>query len=113
MIPREFDVLHDQGRFVVLSSPRGKTLFDFHDLCNRPSHTIIGAYNWSHPVRGTLDYPWTMLRHSELFLELLAEKELDVTSLITHRSHYSEAPRLYEMLLQDRSDAMGVLLDWN
>lgn len=113
LIPREFAALHNQGRFVVLSSPREKTLFDFHDLCNRPSHTIIGAHNWSHPAQGTLDYPWTMLRHSELFFELAAEKEIDTASLITHRAHYSDAPRLYAMLLQDRANAMGVLLDWN
>ena len=113
LIPREFEALHNQGRFVLLSSPHGKTSFDFHDLCNRPSHTIIGAHNWSHPAQGTPDYPWTMLRHSELFFDLTAEKALDATSLITHRAHYSEAPRLYKMLLQDRTNALGVILDWN
>ena len=36
------------GRFIVLSSPRGAVLFDFHDLCNRPSFTIISIHHNSH-----------------------------------------------------------------
>ncbi|HYA21623.1 MAG TPA: zinc-binding alcohol dehydrogenase, partial [Thermoproteota archaeon] len=32
LIPKEFGCLREQGTFVVLSSPRGKTAFDFHDL---------------------------------------------------------------------------------
>jgi threonine dehydrogenase-like Zn-dependent dehydrogenase len=112
LIPRQFEVLHDQGRFVVLSSPRGKSTFDFHDLCNRPSYTIIGAHNLSHPPHSTLDYPWTMHRHAELFFDLVAEGALAIDPLISHREHYTAAPRLYNMLLSDRRNAMKVILDW-
>ena len=49
LIPMEFEVLRDQGRFLVLSSPRDATLFDFHDLCNRRSLSIVGAHGFSHP----------------------------------------------------------------
>ena len=112
LIPKQFETLHRQGRYVVLSSPRGKTSFDFHDLCNAPSYTIIGAHNMSHPPLATPDYPWTMHRHAELFFDLVAEGELDIDPLISHRERYTEAPRLYDMLLRDRSAAMGVVLDW-
>ena len=33
-------------------------------------------------------------------------------TLLTHREPFTEACRLYAMLLQDRSQAMGVLLTW-
>ena len=112
LIPKQFETLHRQGRFVVLSSPRGKTAFDFHDLCNAPSYTIIGAHNMSHPPLATPDYPWTMHRHAELFFDLVAEGALSVDLLISHRERYTEAPRLYNMLLRDRSTAMGIVLDW-
>jgi 2-desacetyl-2-hydroxyethyl bacteriochlorophyllide A dehydrogenase len=112
LIPKQFETLHKQGRFVVLSSPRGKTSFDFHDLCNAPSYTIIGVHNMSHPPVATLDYPWTMHRHAELFFDLVADGVLAIEPLISHRERYCEARRLYEMLLRDRSDAMGIVLDW-
>ena len=113
LITKEFDVLRRQGKFVVLSSPRGKTLFDFHDLCNAPSYSIIGVHCGSHPECATLDNQWTMNRHSEFFFDLVADGELVVRPLISHRERFSEAPRVYEMLLGDRSNAMGVVRDWS
>jgi len=112
LIPNEFSYLREQGRFVVLSSPRGPTTFDFHDLCNSPSFTIIGAHNGSHPRFPTADNPWTKQRHVELYFDLVADGEMDVNALISHRVPYQEAPRIYQLLLQDRSQAMGVILIW-
>jgi len=112
LILSEFKVLRRQGRFVVLSSPRGPTLFDFHDLCNSPSFTIIGTHNSSHPPVETPDNPWTMKKHSELFFDLVVSGEINVKALITHREPYKKAPELYAMLLKDRTQAMGVILDW-
>lgn len=112
LIPGEFDSLHRQGCFVVMSSPRDKTLFDFHDLCNCPSHTIIGAHNYSHPEHPTLENPWTMERHSELFFDLVADGELDVKRMISHRVNWRQAPEIYGRLLEDRSQYMGIVFDW-
>lgn len=112
IIPREFAVLRNQGRFVVLSSPRGASQFDFHDLCNAPSFTIIGAHNGSHPETETPGNPWTKKRDVELFFDLLAAGDISVDGLISHRERYTEAPRIYKMLLEDRSEAMGVVFDW-
>jgi len=92
-IPNQVRVLRKQGRFVILSSPRGPCLFDFHDLCNSPSYTIIGAHNSSHPQAETLNNPWTNHRHAELFFDLVADGRLDVGRLISHRLPYSDAPR--------------------
>lgn len=112
LIPSEFRILRKQGHFVVLSSPRGETTFDFHDLCNSPSFTIIGAHNSSHPAHATPENPWTMKRHFELFVDLIADHELDVSPLISHREPYGRAVELYQMLLRDRSQAMGVVFEW-
>jgi 2-desacetyl-2-hydroxyethyl bacteriochlorophyllide A dehydrogenase len=112
LIPSELSVLRKQGRFVVLSSPRGLTRFDFHDLCSWPSYTIIGSHNMSHPPHATPGTPWTQLRHRELFFDLVATGEFEVQSLISHRAPYTDAPSIYEMLLADRSQAMGIVIDW-
>ncbi len=112
LIPDEFEVLHEQGRFVVLSSPHGKTLFDFHDLCNRPSYTIIGAHNFSHPPFETVQTPWTMKRHAELFFDLLASGEVDAGRMISRKVSYREAPVVYAQLLENRSNDLGIVFDW-
>jgi len=112
IIPDEFTHLRRLGRLVVLSSPRGSVPFDFHDLCNSPSYTIIGAHNASHPPTSTPLTPWSKPRHAELFFDLVLTGELDVKHLITHRIPHTDAPQLYQMLLQDRSQAMGVIIHW-
>lgn len=111
-ITDELDVLRDQGRFVVLSSPRGETAFDFHDHCNAPSYRIIGAHNSSHPPVETPANPWTNHRHAELFFDLIQADELRVDPLVSHRAAYADAASIYDALLDDRSEAMGVLLEW-
>jgi len=112
LIPDEFKVLKGQGRFILLSSPYDKTLFDFHDLCNAPSFTIIGTHNVSHPEHETPNNPWTRHRNTELFFDLVADGKLDLAPLISHRESYNKACQIYKMLLQDRSEAMGVVLEW-
>ena len=112
VIPTEFDALRDQGRFVVLSSPKGPTEFDFHDLCNAPSYEIIGAHNGSHPSTATPANPWTQKRHAELFFEYLADGTMSVDSLVSHEESYADATEVYDRLQEDRSQALGVVLEW-
>ena len=112
LIPKEFACLRRQGRFILLSSPRGATQFDFHDLCNGPSFTIIGTHILSHPKHGELDLPWSMRRNGELLLDLVAGGELVLDPLVTRRGNYTEGPDLYRMLLEDRSQSMGIILEW-
>ncbi len=113
LIPSELASLRQLGRFVILSSPCGVTEFDFHDLCNSPSFRIIGAHNSSHPEVATPNNQWTKARDNEMFFDLVADGELDVEPLISHREKWSSAPELYGMLMADRSKAMGVVLDWS
>lgn len=112
-ITGELDTLREQGRFVVLSSPKGTTAFDFHDHCNGPSYEIIGAHNGSHPSVPTPANPWTGTRHGELFFEYLLDGSVSVEELVSHSRPYREAPALYDLLSSDRSDALGVLLEWD
>jgi threonine dehydrogenase-like Zn-dependent dehydrogenase len=76
LIPREMELLHKQGRIVIISSPRGKTQFDFHDYVNSPSLTIIGAHNNSHPPVETWYNQWTPQRNVELLFDLMAAGEV-------------------------------------
>lgn len=112
LIPEELELLRDQGRFLLLSSPRAATRFDFHDLCNRRSLTIVGAHGASHPAVATPDHPWTARRHDELFLDWLAAGRLSVAELVSHRFPFDRAEEAYSLLGERRGEAVGVILDW-
>jgi len=112
LVPAELALLRPQGKFLLFSSPSGPTMINLNDLCLKDSLTIIGCHEDSHPLRSTPDNPWDRLRNAEYFFDLLAEGQLDVGGLITHRIPYHEAPRTYEMLLEDRSHSLGVIFEW-
>ena len=113
-LPDEIQVLRErEGRLVILSSPRGPTQFDFHDLCNKPSHTIIGAHNSSHPDVETPSNPWTLARDAELLLDLVAAGEVGLEELITDRLPYQRACEAYLQVLNDRTHGLGILFDWD
>ena len=105
-------VVKGNGKLIITSSPKGKSLVDF-DFCSRKGLTIIGAHNfaWHTPVAHVKD-PWTRNADSCLFVELLAKKRFTVDEMITHTFHYRDAVSAYEMLMKDRTQALGVMLDW-
>jgi 2-desacetyl-2-hydroxyethyl bacteriochlorophyllide A dehydrogenase len=112
LIPVALRLARRKGRVVILGSPRGPVSLDLHDEVHTIGLRIIGAHNSTHPPAETPDSPWTLHRHAELFFDLLAAGRLDVGSLITHRYAGQEAPNAFAMLLEDRTRAMGVILDW-
>lgn len=113
LIPLEFGTMRShEGRFVILGSPRGPTSFDFHDLCQVPSHTIIGAHQLSQPTVESTANPWTKQRNGELFFDLVDSGDLNLEPMITHRLPWTSACESYQMLLTDRSKALGVILSW-
>jgi len=73
---------------------------------------LIGAHS-TNPPRVASDHAyWTHANMAELFLLYLQREQMKVDDLITHRFPASEAPQAYEMLLTDRSQAMGVVFNW-
>lgn len=66
---------------------------------------------------GKVDYPfpfvrWTAQRNMAHFLEMLAEGHISVAHLITHRFVIDRALEAYEMLLEGREPAIGVILTY-
>ena len=72
-----------------------------------------GRYDPTYEDRGQ-DYPlgfvrWTEQRNFVAVLDLMANGQLDVTPLITHRQPFEQAPAAYDTLTTDKS-ALGILL---
>jgi 2-desacetyl-2-hydroxyethyl bacteriochlorophyllide A dehydrogenase len=112
LLPLAMRLARRKGRVVVLGSPRGPVSLDFHDEVHTLGLRIIGAHNSTHPASETPDTPWTLHRHAELFFDLLSAQALDVASLISHRFPGPRAADAYALLLEDRTRAMGVVLEW-
>lgn len=115
LIPWELNLVKRQGRFIMLSSPRGTSTLDFHDYINWPSRIIIGTHTSSHPEFETPFNPWTRIRNTELFFDLLLAKLVNVKDLITNRYSWTQAKEAYQMLLNpvgERLQVMGVILDF-
>ena len=111
VIPEAIKLVKEQGRLIILSAPRGKTsCFNFHDEVGALGRTIMGA-NFGHSYHASL-YPWTKRRNSELVFDLLSSGTLEVGHLITHKYPWHEAGEAYEMLLEDRMKALGVILQF-
>jgi predicted dehydrogenase len=75
-----------------------------------------GRYDREYEERG-LDYPrgyvrWTERRNMSAFLELVAQRKIDVQSLITQRLPITEAAEAYERLLEARPSPLAVVLQY-
>lgn len=77
-----------------------------------------GRYDAAYEQKGR-DYPigyvrWTETRNMEAFVQLLAERKLDVGSLITHRFSIERAPSAYDLITgRTRQPFLGVVLQYS
>ena len=49
----------------------------------------------------------------EMFFDLVADGEIDVGRMISRNVDYTHAADIYADLLKDRSNDMGILIDWS
>jgi 2-desacetyl-2-hydroxyethyl bacteriochlorophyllide A dehydrogenase len=112
VIPWAIRLAKPQGRFIVLSSPRGATTLDFHDEVNFPGRVIIGTHFGSQPAYETPYNQWTRRRNTELFFDLLKANIINLDHFITHKYPWREAPEAYKMLLENRTQALAVILNF-
>jgi len=114
-IPHEIPLLKRQGRLIILSSPRGPTTMDFHDLVNAPSTVIMGTHATSQPTCETPYNQWTMARNVELFFEMLLDRMVSVKEMVSEVIRFEEAREVYERLSDPfgyRLNVMATLLDF-
>ena len=77
-----------------------------------------GRYDSAYEQKGR-DYPigyvrWTETRNMEAFLRLLAERKLDMKSIITHRFPIHQARNAYRLISgSDAGSALGVLITYD
>jgi 2-desacetyl-2-hydroxyethyl bacteriochlorophyllide A dehydrogenase len=82
------------------------------DVIVRGLH-VIGAHDLHTPAQVDEYHFWTKANIIAVFFDYLQRGQLSVNPLITHRFAARQAPDAYRMLLKERENAMGVILDWS
>lgn len=113
------EIVRDKGRVIVVGAvgmdiPRKPYYEKELEVIVSRSYGP-GRYDPDYEEKG-LDYPigyvrWTENRNMQAFLDLLANKKLDVSPLITHRIPIEEGPEAYD-LITSKEPYLGVLLTY-
>ncbi len=102
------------GRVIALGSPRGNTPeLDLYTELHCRGIQLIGAHAAMHPLVATPYNRWTRPRNRELFLDLISRGQLQTKPMITHRMPFAKAVDGYDLLVKDRTQAVGVILEYD
>jgi threonine dehydrogenase-like Zn-dependent dehydrogenase len=101
------------GAVVLLGSARdlGRGL-DWRTLAQERQIAVIGAHISAVPSRDASSGRWTYAQEGQLFLDLLASRRLDLTSLITWRPTPEECNTVYEVLAEGGREHVGIVFQW-
>lgn len=105
VIPQALNTVVQQGRVVLLGSPRGTLDFDPYNLVHRTGAHLVGAHERIVPPR----------RRREITADALAaiaEGRINPAPLITGRIPPSRADEVYRRLLTEPDKTATFLIDW-
>ena len=106
-------VAADGGKVIMVGSPRGIAGdVDFYwDLHGRSLH-LIGAHGSAIGVRARERFPYLRDRAMRLLVHLLESGKLRIDDIVTHYIHGNDAKAMYDGLLNQRDDYIGVAVHW-
>ena len=99
-------------RVVLLSDPAGPAPEVPLNRILLKGLTVVGAHDSLPPATPQRGDRWTHAAMTDHFFTLLGSGRMDVARLVTHRFAAPNAMEAYELLLADRDNAMGVILEW-
>lgn len=101
------------GRIVVLGSPRGDSPpLDLYSDLHCRGLQVLGAHAAMHPQTASPHNKWTRVRNRQLFLDLVRKGQIQTAPMITHRFPFDQAVEAFHMLVEDRTQAVGVILEF-
>jgi len=100
------------GKVIVVGSIPGTAEVSLFDPLQTKELTIIGAWQPRSPLVGHAYFPWTQSRNRLAFLELVRDRAVRVSHLITHRPRTEQAPDVYAMIRAGGADWLGVVYQW-
>jgi 2-desacetyl-2-hydroxyethyl bacteriochlorophyllide A dehydrogenase len=97
-----------RGQVILLGSPRGTAEIDVYRHIHSRGVSLTGAHA---NIKGFDGLP-SSLEIIRYMLELINKGVLSVEPLITHVLRPNQAKEAYDMLLNKKESALGVILDW-
>jgi L-iditol 2-dehydrogenase len=107
------EIARVRGKIAVLSSPHRTLSLRLYDHIHSKGLQVLGAHGSVLPAQAEVGDRWTDGEQRRFFMQLLAEKRIDVNPLITHRVPFSQAAEMYRGLKEDPGHHLGVLFYWN
>jgi threonine dehydrogenase-like Zn-dependent dehydrogenase len=112
------EIVRRSGRIsVVALSGRGEADLDFNPLWSGYFYdkgisliAASGVTEDTYPSES--DQRWSSERRGEHILGLMEDGRLQPSKLITHRMHYTEIAKAYEMMETRDKNMLGVVFDW-
>jgi L-iditol 2-dehydrogenase len=110
---RACEVVRIRGKIAVLSSPHKTFSLRLYDHIHSKGLQVLGAHGSVLPAEAEIADRWTDGEQRRFFMQLLAEKRIDVKPLISHRVPFTQAAEMYRGLKEDPRHYLGVLFYWN
>lgn len=118
VVEKTFEIAAPRGEVILLGSPRGKCEGDITELLNcvqqwsKGCVTLKGAHEWQYPIKPSQGYKHSIQRNCEILVELIAKKKLIIDPLITHIESPTNVQNVYQGLLNQPNEYVGVVFDW-
>ncbi|MGQ9514716.1 MAG: zinc-dependent alcohol dehydrogenase [Thermoproteota archaeon] len=109
-IPIAFKLASENGKIILLGSPRGECMINFYPEIHRKAIIVIGAHNSMRPRYESYHGHWTEKDDIRLVLKLMSQGRFDVKRLIENKVSYQKAPEAYMQAIG--KGALGIILDW-
>ncbi len=111
LVPAALASVRPGGDVVLLGSPRGPLELDLYQHIHRKGVALIGAHEIALPDRAPDGQP-SRQRSLEQALRWLNSGAIRVDGLVTDVVRPPELPATYERMSADKSNVLGVIVDW-
>jgi 2-desacetyl-2-hydroxyethyl bacteriochlorophyllide A dehydrogenase len=108
LVGEALDLVKARGQVILLGSPRGTAEIKVYEHIHCKGVSLIGAHEMVQSMPGVPNRSKT----TAYVMDLISKGLLRIKPLITHHLPYEQADAAYDMLLNRKNEALGVLLDW-
>jgi 2-desacetyl-2-hydroxyethyl bacteriochlorophyllide A dehydrogenase len=111
LVPAALAAVRRRGDVVLLGSPRGRAEIDLYKHVHRKGIALIGAHEAMFPDRAPPGQP-SRLALLEQALQWLRNAQIRVDGLVTNVVRPENLPATYEQISTDKSNVLGVVVEW-
>ena len=112
LVPAALAAVRNRGDVVLLGSPRGPAEIDLYKHVHRKGIALIGAHEAMLPDRAPTGTP-SRQALLEQAVSWLRQGKICVDGLATHVVRPENSAATYERISTDKSNVLGVIVDWS